>query len=139
MNINLDDDIRQSRIKPSESNFPISLSQLFFIIVIGVFIANMFSWGAQRGIEYVIAKEMMKQASNELAEITARNKDRAEEQRKINAKIEKQRQLKNEKKQAGYRQAMETCNFWRDQYRSAQTSSNKYQRDQACNFVNEFR
>ncbi|MCX4186236.1 hypothetical protein [Methylophaga sp. OBS4] len=139
MNINMDEDIRQAHARIPESKPSISLSQLLFIIVLGVFIANMLSWGTQRGIEFVVAKEMLKRATNELAEFNAKNKAKSDETRRLNAAIAKQRQLENEKREAGLRQALETCNFWRDQYRKGSTSQNKFQRDQSCNFVNEFR
>jgi len=139
MKINLDDEIRRTHIRAPENKSTISPAQLLFIIFLGVFMANMFSWGSQRGIDYLIAKEILKQATQELEKMTAQNKLRVEEQRKINEKQTRQRQLENQKKQAGYRQAMETCDFWKQQYQKQRTSSNKYQRDQACNLVNKFR
>jgi hypothetical protein len=139
MNINLDDDIRHARVRTSANSISVPLSQLFFIIVFGVFIANMLSWGAQRGIDFMVAQQLLKKASEELAIQQKLNDARMKEQRKINAKIVLQRQLENQKKQAGYRQAIETCNFWRDQYRKSQTSSDKYQLDRSCDFVNQFR
>jgi hypothetical protein len=86
---------------------------------------------------------MLRIAVNELNKQTAIqsqiNKTRLEEQRKINAANAKQRQIVNEKKQAGLRQAMETCNFWQEQYKQNVTSQNRFYRDEACNLVKEFR
>lgn len=138
MNINLDDDLKQSRRRlPEESR--VSLSQLLFVIVLGVFIANMLSWGAQRGIDYLVAKEILRQATKEMAEMNARTKAKLEEQRRINANAAKQREMENQKRQAGLRQAVETCMYWREQYRKDRSSYNKLQRDQSCSFVSEFR
>ena len=101
----------------------------------------MLSWGAQRGIDLVIAKELVRQASNELAKVTAKNKARLEEQKRINAKraeeqrtINEQYQLEEMKRQAGYKQAMETCTFWQNQYKKEPTSYNKLQRSESCYF-----
>lgn len=138
MNINLDDDLKQLRRRlPEESR--VSLSQLLFVIVLGVFIANMLSWGAQRGIDYLVAKEILRQATEDMAEMNARTKAKLEEQRRINANAAKQREIENQKRQAGLRQAMETCTYWREQYLKDRSSYNKLQRDQSCNFVSEFR
>jgi DNA-binding protein H-NS len=115
------------------------MSQLLFVIVLGVFIANMLSWGAQRGIDYLVAKEMLRQATEEMAEINARTQAKLEEQRRINAVVAKQRETENQKREAGLRQAMETCTYWREQYRKDGSSYNRLQRDQSCNFVSEFR
>jgi hypothetical protein len=138
MNINLDDDLKQSRRRLPEEH-RVSMSQLLFVIVLGVFIANMLSWGAQRGIDYLVAKEMLRQATEEMAEINARTQAKLEEQRRINAVVAKQRETENQKREAGLRQAMETCTYWREQYRKDGSSYNRLQRDQSCNFVSEFR
>lgn len=51
MNINLDDDIKQSRNRQIRDKDAPKMSQLILIIILGVVIANMLSWGVQRGIE----------------------------------------------------------------------------------------
>jgi len=138
MNINLDDDARKMRAY-TPPNKKTSMFAWLIIISLAVFIGNMSSWGAQKAIDLHIAQQILKKAKEELAIQKQIHNARMDEQRRNNAQIAKQRQLEKQKKQAGYRQASETCNFWRDQYRKSKTNSNKYQRDQACNFVNEFR
>ena len=139
MNINLDDDLKQSRIRPIHDNSRPSMSQWLLVIVLGVFIANMLSWGAQRGIDYLVAKEMLRQASEEIAEMNERTQARLAEQKRINAIQAEERALERQERQAGLRQAMETCNFWREEYKKDRSSYNKMHRDQSCNFANEFR
>jgi hypothetical protein len=115
------------------------MSQWLLVIVLGVFIANMLSWGAQRGIDYLVAKEMLRQASEEIAEMNERTQTRLAEQKRINAIQAEERALERQERQAGLRQAMETCNFWREEYKKDRSSYNKMHRDQSCNFANEFR
>jgi len=138
VNIDMDDDIRSNRSK-FQSEQRTSMSKWVLIITIGVFLGTMASWATQKGIELLMVKiaisEMNKQAAIQ-SEITQK---RLEDQKRKNAVLARERQIENEKKQAGFRQAMETCNYWRDQYRKESTSTNKYQRDQSCSFVSEFR
>lgn len=140
MNINLDDDLKQSRTRPiNDSPSRPSMSQWFFIIVLGVFIANMLSWGAQNGIEYLVVKEMMRQTTEEISKMSAQNKARLERQRELNAIKAEERKLEIQEREAGLRQAMETCNYWREEYSKHRTSYNEMQRDQSCSFANQFR
>lgn len=145
MDVNLDDDIRSNRARfQSESRS--STSRWVLIITMGVFLGSMAAWSMQRGIDYLFVKITISEWNNQLArdrEISQRmleeHRIKLEEQKLINAEQAAKRQLANEKRQAGLRQAMETCHFWRDQYRKEPNSSNQYHRDQSCNFVNEFR
>lgn len=145
MDVNLDDDIRSNRER-FQSEPRSSASRWVLIITIGVFLGSMTSWATQRGIDYLFVKIAISELNKQLARdketsqrMLKEQRIKLEEQKLINAEKTAQRQMENEKKQAGFRQAMETCNFWRDQYRKEPNSSNQYQRDQSCNFVNDFR
>jgi hypothetical protein len=145
MDVNLDDDIRSNRAR-FQSEPKSSASRWVLIITIGVFLGSMAAWGTQRGLDYLFVKiaisEFNKQAARDRQasqRMLEKQRIKLEEQKLINAEKAAKRQLENEKRKAGLRQAMETCNFWRDQYRKEPNSSNQYQRDQSCNFVNEFR
>ncbi|WP_438971525.1 hypothetical protein [Methylophaga sp.] len=138
MNINMDDDIRSNRSK-FQSEQRTSMSKWVLIITIGVFLGTMASWATQKGIELLMVKIAISEMNKKVARQNEITQKRLEEQRRQSAAQAQQRKLENEQKQAGYRQAMETCNYWRDQYRKESSSNNKYQRDQSCNFVSQFR
>src|SRR6056297_2324664 len=93
MNINLDDDLKKSRMRPIQDSTRPSMSQWLLVIILGVFIANMLSWGAQRGIEYLVAKKMLRHANEEIAEMNARTQARLAEQKRINAIKAEKREL----------------------------------------------
>ncbi len=139
MNINMDDELREirNRFNTSERGSPLSMWVL--IIAIGVFLGATASTLSIRVMDNAIVRYELHKLNQELAAEQEKMRIRQEERNKINAVKSKKQRLENEKKQAGYRQAMETCNFWRDQYRKEPSNSNQYQREQSCNFVNEFR
>ncbi len=151
MSVTIDDEIKANRERfNTQVNEKSSSFGLVLIIAIGVFLGTTTSTLAIRLMDGAIMRYELNELNKKLAidQATLRerlkeqskiNAARQQQQSKINAARQQQQMIENEKRQAGYRQAMETCNFWRDQYRRAQTNSNKYQRDQACNFVNEFR
>lgn len=138
MNINMDDDIRSNRGK-FQSEQRTSMSKWVLIITIGVFLGTMASWATQKGIELLMINIALNEMNKRVAIESDITQRRLEEQREKSTALAKKRTIENEKKQAGFRQAMETCNFWRDQYRKEPTSTNQYQREQSCSFVNQFR
>lgn len=139
MNINLDDELRQTRSKFQKYDEGAPVTKWVLIIALGVFLGSIASTLAIRAMDNAIIRYELHELNKKLAADQAKMKAKQEEQKKLNAARLKQQQIENEKKQAGFRQAMETCNYWRDQYRKEGSSYNQFQRDQACNFVNEFR
>lgn len=139
MNINLDDELRQTRAKFQAYDQGAPVTKWVLIIALGVLLGSIASTLAIRAMDTAIIRYQLHEMSKKLEADQAKMKARRDEQNKINAARLKQQQIENEKKQAGFRQAMETCNYWRDQYRKDASSSNQYQRDQSCSFVNEFR
>mgnify|MGYP000512292934 CR=1 FL=1 len=55
------------------------------------------------------------------------------------AEQQSQRQLVLQQKQAGYRQAKETCDFWNQHLATENNAQNRMHREQACNLMNKFR
>lgn len=135
MHIKLDDDIRSNRSRFESNQSTHSMSKWILIIAFGLFLGNMAAWSTQRGIDFI----MLRITLNELNKQTAIQNQRLAKQRKINAANAKQRQIENDKKQAGLRQAMETCDFWREQYRNDATTQSRSYMEEACQLVNEFR
>lgn len=138
MNINMDDEIRANRSRFT-SDAKNTTSKWILIIAIGVFLGTTASTLSIRVMDNAILKYQLYELNKKLRADQARMKARQDEQNKINAARLKQQQIENDKKQAALRQAMETCNFWREEYKKDRTSYNKMHRDQSCNFANEFR
>lgn len=138
MNINMDDEVRGHRSR-FYSEVKSSGHEWVLVIVAGVYLGTMASTFSIRFVDNAILRYELYELNKQFTAEQAKMKVRQQEQNKINAARLKQQQIENEKKRAGFRQAMETCNFWQHQYRKEQTLSNLYLRDQSCDFVNEFR
>ncbi len=138
MDVNLDDDIRANRARFQAEPMS-SASRWVLIITIGVFLGTMASWVTQRGIDYILVRVALSEWSKQSAMYDERVQKRQEDQNKLNAMITKQKQIENAKRQAGLRQATETCNFWRDAYQKEPSSQNKMYMEQACSLVRDFR
>ncbi|MBD3635641.1 MAG: hypothetical protein HUJ23_12150 [Methylophaga sp.] len=140
MYINLDDENRANRSRfTSDAKSTTSSSKWILIIAMGVFLGTTASTLSVRVMDNAILKYQLHELNKKLKADQARMRAKQEEQNKINAARLKQQQIENQEKQAGLRQAMETCNFWQEEYKKERTSYNKMHRDQSCNFVNEFR
>jgi hypothetical protein len=138
MNVNMDEDIRAYKLREIEKS-KASLSQWLLIISLGVFLGNAASFGLERAILYWELKQVALAASIAMEESTRKLEIQSSEQRKIREVEAKQRAIQTQKKQAGLRQAMETCNFWRKQLSTENTVLNRMNKEQACNLVNKFR
>lgn len=138
MKINIDEEMSAYQLRKVESSKP-SMGAWLIVIVIGVFLGNMASWSAQRGIDYVLIQQAIKEASKQAAIQSQVTNARLQEQRQLSAAKAKQRNIELQKKQAGLRQASETCNFWRQQVARENTNANRRNREQSCNLVNQFR
>lgn len=71
--------------------------------------------------------------------MNANSPAKLKEQNRINTMREQERELENIEREAALKQAMETCNFWREEYKKQSSSYNKMQRDQSCSFARQFR
>jgi preprotein translocase subunit SecF len=138
MNIDMNDGISAYQIR-KERETKHSLGLWLIVIVFGVFLGNMGAWGTQKGIEFVILQQTIKEMNKQASIRTQISNAKSQEQRKLNAAQAKQRNIELQKKQAGLRQALETCNFWRLQVARENTSANRINRDQSCNLANQFR
>ena len=134
----MDEDMRAYKLRKTEES-KASLSQWLLIISLGVFLGNTASFGLERAVLYWELKQVALATTAAIEESTRKRAIQSAEQRKIRAAQAKQRQIQTQQKQAGLRQATETCNFWRQQLTKQNTSQNRMHRDQACNLVSRFR
>ncbi len=139
MKINIDEDVRAYQLRKSEEKSDQSGLKWFFIIAFGVFVGNSASFGLERAVLYWELSQVVKATSAAMAETSRNIAIKSAEQRKISEAQARQRQIEQDKKRAGYRQAMETCTFWRQQVMNENTSQNRMHRDQACALANQFR
>lgn len=138
MKINIDEELRMNRAR-SNADRGAPLTMFVVLASLAVFMGTTASTLAIRAMDNAIARYELNELNKKLAAEQLRMKAKRDEQNKINAARLKQHQLDEQKRQAGLRQAVETCNFWREQYKKENTSYNKLQRQQSCNFVNDFR
>ena len=134
----MDEEMSAYQLRKVESSKP-SMGAWLIVIVIGVFIGNMASWSAQRGIDYVLVQGAIKELNKKAAVQSQINNARLQEQRKLSALKAKQRNIELQKKQAGLRQASETCNFWRQQVRQDNSANNRRNAQEACSLMSQFR
>jgi uncharacterized protein YaiL (DUF2058 family) len=156
MKVNMDEEMVAYQLRKAEESRPSGVKWLL-IIALGVFLGNAASFGLERAVLYWELKQValaatasMELISRNMTETrkirdqqSAQQRKMMEEQRNIKAAQEKQRQIQRQnqqqQKQAGYRQAKETCDFWVKQLTTENTAFNRMNRDQACNLVNQFR
>ncbi len=138
MNINVDDDIRANHAKFQKSTKRSALKWIL-IVATGVFIGATASTLSIRAMDIVVLRIQLNELNKEMAADRQREQAKREEERKTNAAIAKQRQIENEKIQAGLRQALETCKYWQDSYRQDPSNQNKIYMDEACDLVAQFR
>ncbi len=145
MNIDMDEEMRAYQLRNLIDSRP-SLAHWLFIISFGVFLGNVASFGLERAVLYWELKQVSIAATAAL-EQTNRNFDSARkaqaaklaEQNKLRLIQDQDRQFKQEQKQAGLRQANETCNFWKQQLQVENTEQNRIYKNEACSMVSRFR
>jgi len=145
MNVDMEEEMIAYQLRKAEESKPSGLKWLL-VIALGVFLGNSASFGLERAVLYwelkqvaIAATAAMEQTSRNMAATRKVQEARAMEQRKMMAAKAKQQKLELQQKQAGYRQAKETCDFWRQHLRTDNTAQNRMYRDQACRLVNQFR
>jgi hypothetical protein len=145
MKVNMDEEMVAYQLRKAEESRPSGVKWVI-VIALGVFLGNAASFGLERAVLYWELKQValaatasMEQMSRNMAETRKIRDQQSAQQRKVMAAQEKQRQIKQQQKQAGYRQATETCDFWNQQLTTENNARNRMNRDQACNLVNQFR
>jgi vancomycin resistance protein YoaR len=138
MDIRLDDEVKRLRQR-NKLEEKISATHLFFLILFAVYMALMLAWASQRFIDNSIARYQLEQLNKELAIQKKISDARLEEQKRINTINSEKKKLEEQKRSAGYRQAMETCLFWKQQYNQNPSPLNQTHRDNACALVNQFK
>ena len=141
--MNLEPDYQRDIEFDSEVNKKRSGIMWFFIIVIGVFLGNVLSYGTYEVYNYWKLKMIMDAANSALEE----QKIKSAENRKIQErksliyqkqlqqqKIARQQQLRKES--AVNSQLKKTCTFWRQQVKNENTAKNRNNRDLACSRLN---
>lgn len=140
MDVKLDDDIRANRARfQTETRQSLSPWSWVLIIAVGVYLGNMATWASQKSVDYLLLRMALIELNKLAAEQNERIQKTLTEQSRVNATSVQNRQIENERRRAGLRQATETCDFWRQVYRQQASSQNKIYRDQACALVNQFR
>ena len=141
----MEDEMIAHQLRRNEKSKPSSLKWVL-VIALGVFIGNVMSFGLERAVLYwelkqvaIAATTALEQTSRNMAASRKAQEARAAEQRKVVAEKAKQQRIELQQKQAGYRQAKDTCDFWNQHLRTENTEKNKMYRDQACNLMNRFR
>jgi hypothetical protein len=145
MKANMDDEILAYQLRKEEKPSH-SMTQWLIIIALGVFIGNMATFGVEKAVFYwelkqvgLAASAAMKESNEKmLAQRRIMEANSAERKRAIDEK-NKIRQIQNEQKQAGLRQATETCNFWRQQVKGENSVKNRRNTEEACALMNRFR
>lgn len=112
-----------------------NLIQWLLVISFGVFIGNVATIGVERAISYWEIYQIAKSIESE----TEKMKLRMDAQGKINREQVRIRDIENQKRQAGLRQAIETCEFWQEQLAKSKLPEHKMHRDNACEMVGHFR
>jgi len=133
------------QLRKSEGSKPSGLKWLL-IIALGVFLGNVASFGVERAVLYwelkqvaIAATAAIEQTSRNMAATRKVQEARAAEQRKVMAVQAKKRQNELQQKQASYRSAKTTCDFWIQHLRTENTEKNRMYRNQACTLMNKFR
>ncbi|MFW5451384.1 MAG: hypothetical protein ACKE9I_07275 [Methylophagaceae bacterium] len=138
MKVNMDEEMLAYQLRKNQEEKP-SMGQWIIIIALGIFIGNMGSWGSQRAIDNWLLQQAIEDINKQTSIQKQINNERLEKQQKLSAEQAKKRHIDLQKKQAGFRQASETCNFWNQQLAKENTAQNRMNREQACNLVNRFR
>lgn len=134
MEVKMDPDVKAQRGWQSPERRP-NLFQWLLIISLGVFIGNIATLSVERAVNYWEVYQFAKSLEAE----TEKMKSTMDAQQKIYREQARLREIKNQKKQAALRQAVETCNYWREQLAKSKTAENKMHRDTACDLVGQFR
>ncbi len=138
MNIDMDEELREYQTHKIKESRP-SLMQWLFIITLGVFLGNIASFGVEKAVLYMELKAVslaMKESTIKMNKTIERREAKLASQRKVQeenafeqkrtlALQNRQHQIKQEQKQAAFRQANETCNFWKQQVRTENTEQNR--------------
>jgi hypothetical protein len=138
MKASMDDEVLAYQMRKADES-KASLTQWLLIISLGVFLGNAASFGLERAVLYWDLKQVALATTAAIEESTRKRAIQSAEQKKIRDAQAKQRQIQTQKKQAGLRQATETCNFWKQQLAKENTSQNRMHREQACKLVSSFR
>ncbi len=110
-----------------------------FIIVVGVFLGNVLSYGAYEVYNYWKLRMLMEAASSALEEQKTKILENRKIQERKNTIYQKQlqqqelaRQQQLRKKSVINAQLRKTCTFWRQQVENDNTAVNRSNRDLAC-------
>lgn len=98
------------------------------VIVIGVFIGNLLSFGAYQLYVRWELQQLAISWKTGAAEQAERSRAKMQRIEKNNAALRKER----EKQNAVHAKLLQTCNFWRQQVAKENTSQNRAYRDAAC-------
>lgn len=141
----MDEEMLAYQLRKAEESRPSDI-QWLIIIALGVFLGNAASFGLEKAVFYwelqqvtTAATKVMEDTNRQMAINRQLNEAKQAEQRKILVEQERQRQIENEKRSAGYRQAKDTCDFWNQHLATENTVQNKMYRDQACSLVSQYR
>lgn len=141
--MNLEPDYQRDIDFDSEVNKKRSGIMWVFIIVIGVFLGNVLSYGTYEVYNYWKLKMIMEAANSVLEEqkIKSAENHKIQERKNIiyqnqlrQQKIARQQQLRKES--AINSQLKKTCTFWRQQVNKENTAKNRSNRDLACARLN---
>lgn len=134
MEVKMDPDAKAQRGWQFQERRP-NLFQWLLIISLGVFIGNIATLGVERAVNYWEVYQLTKSMEAE----TEKMKSIMDAQQKMHHEQARLRDIENQKKQAALRQAVETCNYWREQLAKSNTAENRMHRDTACDLVGQFR
>lgn len=141
--MNLEPEYQRDIELDSEVNKKRSGIMWVFIIVIGVFLGNVLSYGTYEAYSYWKLKMVMEAANSALKEQRIKSAEKRKIQERKNLIYQNQlqqqkivRQLQLRKESAINSQLKKTCTFWRQQVNKENTAQNRSNRDLACARLN---